>query len=199
MLPYDLISFQQLLEGPGKGYSPTALAALRKVSATSGGPGKGGNPDLPEPKAPPGGWVSAGAVVIPELTAEGMKRCYIRLPTNSATYGGWTLPKGRVDAGETYEATARREVLEEIGVVCAILPGSYLGNFKGTVTVNHYYVGVQVRKGLSKPDKETEQVRLVTFDEAIGLFTGSNKARDTQVVQKAQAFLEEFKKSKGIS
>ena len=39
--------------------------------------------------------------------------------------GGWVLPKGRVEAGESLEETALREVWEESGVSCRIL--AYLG------------------------------------------------------------------------
>lgn len=39
--------------------------------------------------------------------------------------GGWVLPKGRVEAGESLEETALREVQEEAGVSCRIL--HYLG------------------------------------------------------------------------
>lgn len=41
------------------------------------------------------------------------------------TRGGWVLPKGRVEAGESLEETALREVCEESGVSCRIL--HYLG------------------------------------------------------------------------
>ncbi|MCC6436388.1 MAG: NUDIX hydrolase [Acidimicrobiales bacterium] len=38
----------------------------------------------------------------------------------------WSIPKGRVDPGETIEQTARREVLEETGLDCDL--GQYLGH-----------------------------------------------------------------------
>lgn len=32
------------------------------------------------------------------------------------SYGRWTFPKGHVEAGETFEETAKREISEEIGI-----------------------------------------------------------------------------------
>ncbi|HLY84710.1 MAG TPA: NUDIX hydrolase [Acidimicrobiales bacterium] len=39
-----------------------------------------------------------------------------------AAYDDWTLPKGKVDPGETDEEAALREVEEEAGVICRLGP-----------------------------------------------------------------------------
>lgn len=53
---------------------------------------------------------SCGAVVFRE---ESGVRLYLLLHYES---GHWDLPKGHVEAGETEEETARREILEETGI-----------------------------------------------------------------------------------
>ena len=40
-------------------------------------------------------------------------------------YGDWTLPKGKLQPGESFIAAALREVEEETG--CVVIPGRYLG------------------------------------------------------------------------
>jgi 8-oxo-dGTP diphosphatase len=37
-------------------------------------------------------------------------------------HGDWSLPKGKLDAGESWEAAALREVLEETGLRCELGP-----------------------------------------------------------------------------
>ena len=44
-------------------------------------------------------------------------------------YEGWVLPKGTVEAGETHEQTALREVMEEAGVRATIV--KYVGSGVG--------------------------------------------------------------------
>ena len=94
-----------------------------------------------------------------------------------------------------------REVLEESGVVCSLLPGGYLGMFSDSYAHNHYYMALQVRKNLSPHDHETKAVKLATFDEAEALFTGggSETTRDRRVLASARAWVEAFKKKNGIT
>ena len=57
----------------------------------------------------------------------------LREPANH--FGGyvWTFPKGRVDAGETPQQAALREVLEETGYTARIT-GLVPGMFEGDTT-----------------------------------------------------------------
>ena len=62
-------------------------------------------------------------------------------------YEGWVLPKGTVEAGETHEETALREVLEESGSKAYIV--DYIGRSEYSFTVPedvvekevHWYLG----------------------------------------------------------
>ena len=52
-------------------------------------------------------------------------------------YEGWVLPKGTVEPGEEYKATAAREVKEETGVDAAII--KYIGKSQYLMMANSYY------------------------------------------------------------
>ncbi|PSM44617.1 DNA mismatch repair protein MutT [Streptomyces dioscori] len=54
-----------------------------------------------------------------------------------ADTGGWGLPGGLMDPGESFEDTARREVLEETGLVVGAL--TLLGLFSGGPTYFYRY------------------------------------------------------------
>lgn len=89
----------------------------------------------------------------------------------------WTLPKGTPDMGESLEATAIREVGEETGLDVRIvgpLPSiSYSFVQSGTrirKTV-HYWLMEPVGGDLDRHDREFEQVRWVSFDDAPALLT----------------------------
>lgn len=59
------------------------------------------------------------------------------------TGGGWTFPKGHIEAGETLEQTAEREVLEETGVaarVVAPLPVTRYTNSRGVAREIHWFL-----------------------------------------------------------
>ena len=74
-------------------------------------------------------------------------------------YEGWVLPKGTVEAGETHEETALREVLEESGSKAYIV--DYIGRSEYSFTVPEDVVEKEVHWYLmgtdsyySKPQRE---------------------------------------------
>ena len=60
---------------------------------------------------------SCGAVV---FTRCGSKIQYVLVQNRAGIYG---FPKGHVEAGETEEQTALREVFEKVGLLVRLLPG----------------------------------------------------------------------------
>lgn len=89
----------------------------------------------------------------------------------------WVLPKGTVEAGETFEQTAVREVAEETGLeVRALEP---LGSIGYTFTAEgrridktvHFYLMEPLGGDLSQHDHEFEAVRWVPLLDAPGIMS----------------------------
>lgn len=116
-----------------------------------------------------------------------MEHVYIIKPSND--FGPWCFPKGRQDKGESLQETALREVREESGVPAKIMKNGYLGTGKGSKSITHYYAMVQ-NGPMGKHDFETEEVRLVTLDEAEALFAGAGNSRDVTVLKRLLSFIE---------
>lgn len=86
-------------------------------------------------------------------------------------HGDWSLPKGKVDAGESWKQAARREVLEETGFVGKIkkYAGSISYLLDGTPkVVLFWHMSLQAEKP-NKMNGEVDKVRWVTVDEAADL------------------------------
>jgi 8-oxo-dGTP pyrophosphatase MutT (NUDIX family) len=60
--------------------------------------------------------LAAGGIVIDHAIG-GLRVLLVHRPK----YDDWSLPKGKLDSGETFEAAAVREVKEETGLECRIL------------------------------------------------------------------------------
>lgn len=129
-------------------------------------------------------WKSAGGVVLPH-TGD-LDKVYIVKPAND--YGPWSFPKGRVDKGESEPNTALREVEEEAGLKARIIPGADLGTGTGSYSVTRYYL--MRASGTPGPhDDETEEVLLVTFDEAREIFKSDGNHRDIMILDRAIAWI----------
>ena len=102
--------------------------------------------------------VSAGGVVF-----DAAGRVALVLQRNRAGRLRWTLPKGRLDDGETPLLAARREVGEETGVFVRVV--AELGIYVGKRRTTHYFHMIAVRDhGVF--DEETEEVRFVSLARA---------------------------------
>jgi 8-oxo-dGTP pyrophosphatase MutT (NUDIX family) len=85
-------------------------------------------------------------------------------------YDDWSLPKGHVDPGETFEQAALREVLEETGLRCAMheeLPASRYA-VRGRAKVVRWW-RMTVLEEMGGPDDEVDELRWLAPDAAIAL------------------------------
>lgn len=88
-------------------------------------------------------------------------------------YDDWTLPKGKLQAGEREEHTALREVEEETGMRCRLeraLGSTKYRDHKGRQKVVHYWV-MRALDGHFKPTKEVDALRWLPLAEAIDTLT----------------------------
>ncbi len=105
------------------------------------------------------------------------------LIVHRAEYDDWTLPKGKLDPGESWEQAARREVEEETGLDCE--PGEEIGR-------THYLDArgrsKEVRYFLMEPDgeavasNEVDEVRWVPLADAPAVLSYE---RDRELVVRA--------------
>jgi 8-oxo-dGTP pyrophosphatase MutT (NUDIX family) len=88
-------------------------------------------------------------------------------------YDDWTLPKGKVDRGESYEEAAVREVQEETGVRARLVRELPSTNYRvsGRPKVVRYWLMDVEHEGPFTPNDETDQLRWVSPDEALRLLT----------------------------
>jgi 8-oxo-dGTP diphosphatase len=111
--------------------------------------------------------------------------CVIHRPD----YEDWSLPKGKLDAGETYEQAALREVHEETGLRCVL--GAELSSQEYTdregrpKTVRWWAMTVVADDGLT-PSHEVDERRWIAAEEADRLL---DYEHDRELVREARAAL----------
>ena len=86
-------------------------------------------------------------------------------------YGDWSLPKGKLEPGETWRAAAVREVEEETGLLCEAgrLVGTTLYHVADGPKEARYFL--MEPRGEAAPANEIDEVRWVPLDEAAALLS----------------------------
>lgn len=99
-------------------------------------------------------------------------------------YNDWSLPKGKVDPGESLPATAAREIFEETGYTVRLgkLIGKVTYPVQGRTKVVYYWMA-RVLAGDFAKNGETDELRWVDIDKAPEILS---YAVDTEVLAKAK-------------
>jgi 8-oxo-dGTP diphosphatase len=100
-------------------------------------------------------------------------------------YDDWSLPKGKLDPGETWEEAALREVREETGLECSLgeeLSSTSYFDRKGRSKLVRYWLMDPVG-GEFAPNDEVDELRWLTPAEAAALLT---YPRDKELAQEVR-------------
>jgi 8-oxo-dGTP pyrophosphatase MutT (NUDIX family)/phosphohistidine phosphatase SixA len=111
--------------------------------------------------------LAAGAVLWRPAT-DGVELALVHRPR----YDDWSLPKGKLDAGETMPFAAVREVTEETGYRARL--GAVLGDVRYPVPEGRKlvrYWAAEARDGAFEPGDETDELRWLAPDRAAELLT----------------------------
>jgi 8-oxo-dGTP pyrophosphatase MutT (NUDIX family) len=88
-------------------------------------------------------------------------------------YDDWTMPKGKLDPGETEAECALREVEEETGLRCELGPevaGNAYTDHKGRPKTVRYWA-MTPSSGSFAPNDEVDELRWLPVDEAVALLS----------------------------
>jgi 8-oxo-dGTP diphosphatase len=101
-------------------------------------------------------------------------------------YDDWSLPKGKLDAGETWEQAALREVEEEIGLRCTLgdeLPPVFYADNRGRAKAVRYWLMEPDGDARFIPNDEVDEMRWVDFAAAAAMLSYPH---DAELVRAAE-------------
>jgi 8-oxo-dGTP diphosphatase len=88
-------------------------------------------------------------------------------------YDDWSLPKGKLDKGESFEQAAVREVREEMGATCRVggeLPPTTYRDHKGRLKLVRYWLMEALTVDFER-NNEVDELRWLTPQDALALLT----------------------------
>jgi 8-oxo-dGTP diphosphatase len=154
---------------------------------------KNSDAEKPKPKFPIVDQISAGGVAFRKIDAR-LEAAIVAVNPSRR----WQLPKGIIDAGESAEIAAVREVREEAGIETELLELIekveywYVGNYQGERVRFHkfvyFYLLKYLRGSIENHDHEIAEARWVTIDEAIEMLAFKS---EKDVVAKAFELIKE--------
>ncbi len=124
--------------------------------------------------------LAAGGVVLREMDG-----AWQAVVIHRPKYGDWTLPKGKLEPGEEFEAAALREVEEETGLRCELGTELTAVNYrdrKGRSKVVRYWLMRPSGGGGFQPNAEVDELRWLEQAGAAELLT---YAHDVELVREA--------------
>src|SRR4051794_28298608 len=130
--------------------------------------------------------VKASGGVVYRRADDGIEILLVHRPR----YDDWSLPKGKLDAGESWEDAALREVEEEVGLRCRLgpeLPPVSYRDHKGRAKVVRYWLMEPDGGAASfEPNDEVDEMRWIDAASAEALLSYPH---DIELVQEARARL----------
>ena len=88
-------------------------------------------------------------------------------------YDDWSLPKGKLDKGESFEQAALREIEEETGLRCVLgdeLEPARYRDHRGRRKVVRYW-RMTIESGAFAPNDEVDELRWLTPGDALDLLS----------------------------
>jgi 8-oxo-dGTP pyrophosphatase MutT (NUDIX family) len=123
------------------------------------------------------GVIQAAGGVVARSTASG---ALAFLVVHRPRYDDWSVPKGKLEPGESLEETARREIEEETGIIVELgakLDAVEYTDRHGRPKIVHYWRMTPVGRTAWEPNDEVDEVRWIAAAEAATLLSYEHDRR----------------------